>query len=548
MQNIFLAISASTWILIFAVTDHYLPWVSWHSEVIASLSIFFAFVSIIFSEKKIIEIPRECSFLLLFLVVALIQSFFGKLIYKTDLIILTLYLVITMLAVVVAYMHTVDAKDKGRPTELISIVFLFSALILSVQSVIRALDLSFMSEWVVGIGARRRPGGNLAQPNHMATMLNFGVVSLFYLRFRLRVYGWIFWSALVVIVVGLVISESRTGLLSFNALIFIVCFYGFPLRKRERVACLVFAFGVNVLFFLWPNLWGLMQLMGDVVPSSVNLTSSGRIDLWVQAISAIGKKPLFGWGYHQFSLAHMNVIPDYDKVLIATYSHNIFIDLACWFGVPFASLFAYIFLRWIRSALKGVLTFEAKFAFLFLLPFFIHALLEFPHAYLYFLIPVGLAVGSIVGSSSNAVLFSINKKYFSIFLVPIVLVGLLSIFEYFVVEEDFRLARFASVRVGSDPKGYQRRELILLSSLSELVDVVRMDPKPNTLINLDIARRVSLTYPWRAVMVKYAMEARMNGELAEYDRQMVLLIKYFGDGAALEVKQKLLEKSKEFIF
>jgi len=244
------------------------------------------------------------------------------------------------------------------------------------------------------------------------------------------------------------------------------------------------------------------------MPSSVNLSSSGRFDLWWQTIIAILERPLFGWGYHQFTLAHMDVIPTFDKVLIATYSHNAILDLACWFGLPVALIFIYFGVRWIVINLKNAPMLEAKFGMLFLVPFFIHALLEFPHVYLYFLVPVGLTIGSVAGCSAHSKVFWINKIYYCIFYILFLTVGSMLIFEYFVVEEDFRLARFASVRVGSDPEGYKRRDLLLLRSLSELVDVVRMDPKPNTPADLDAARRVSHTYPWRAVMVKYAMEAK----------------------------------------
>jgi len=234
------------------VTDHYLPWVSWHSEMMASLCVIFAFLPILFSAKKTIAIPNECFVFILLFIVALIQSFWGRLIYDSDVIVFAMYVVLIVSAIVTAYAYTANAKDKGRPAELFSMVFVLSGLILSVQSIIRTLDLSLMSEWVVGIGAHRRPGGNLAQPNHMATMLNLSVVSLCYLRFRLRVREWIFFCALAVMVLGIVISESRTGLLSLNAIAFFIGFWNFSFNKKFKYKFVIFVSGVNVFFFYGP--------------------------------------------------------------------------------------------------------------------------------------------------------------------------------------------------------------------------------------------------------------------------------------------------------
>jgi len=40
----------------------------------------------------------------------------------------------------------------------------------------------------------------------------------------------------------------------------------------------------------------------------------------------------------------------------------------------------------------------------------------------------------------------------------------------------------------------------------------------------------------------------MNGNIDEYNNQVILLEKYFGEGAVVDLKQKLLEKSKIFNF
>lgn len=275
---------------------------------------------------------------------------------------------------------------------------------------------------------------------------------------------------------------------------------------------------------------------------SVNVTSSGRLDLWSQICEVIALRPWFGWGFRQLAEGQNVKAHMHGDILAATYSHNLVLDLAVWFGVPVAVLAVLLTGRWLWRRVRDTRQLLSWYCLAVCLPVAVHSMLEFPFAYAYFLAPVMLALGALEASLGIQPLIRVSMRVFSGMLLVVSVAMAWSVVEYFEIEDDFRVARFEMLRVGQTPADHVRPKMIVLTQLGALVDVVRAVPGPGmSSDDLDLIRRVALHYPWSATLTRYALALSLNGNPEEGARQMEVIRHMFGEGTYLRTKERLKE-------
>ena len=548
MTKILLALMILSWLLIAAITDHYLPWLSWHGEALATMSLIFgcfAYISAVPRNERNMGLPMSCAPPLLVLAVAALQAISGLLLYPSDTILLALYVVQYVLSCYLGYeLMTHGSGLQRRTLETGAAFFSVFGLILAAETFSRALDAGWLSNWIAGVGPMRRPGSNLSQPNHLATMLGWTYVSLLYLYSIEKINGILLSASATLVLMALAITESRTGLVSLFLLTTLAIGMGLARNSRER--CLLIAGFIFYVFIFvsWPRLWEYINLLEDT-KAGINATTSGRSQLWAEALEAIQKNLIAGSGYRQFALAHMSVIGDQDNVLVATYSHNLVLDIVIWFGMPFAMLLFGLMSRWLVTMTSAIKDLLGKLLLLFLIPLITHSFLEYPYTYTYFVIPVGFVVGAIEGKVAvSRLLKKISIMNGTLVLVFATLASYVA-YEYFQLEEDLRLARFASAKVGEDPIGHVDFDPFVLTQLGELVNTARYKPHCNMRSD-EIARiyRVSRIFPWQATLGKYAAVAKLNAMLTEYERTMIIIKAYYGQGGAYKVEERIVDYEK----
>lgn len=545
MTKIFQSLMVMAWVLIALVSDHYLPWLSWHGEALAVISLFCGYLAYLFAiprESRGKGMPASTKIVLVLYAAAVVQALFGQLLYRSELIILGVYVFIYCLSCYLGYELMTQKKiDRDKVLKYAATYIALFGMILAAEAFSRALNAGYLSNWVAGIGAIRRPGSNLAQPNHLATMLSWASVALLYLYLTKEIRAITALGSMIAVMAAMGVTESRTGLVS-SLLIVLFLFATNTLKiYKDKVAVILVILAYLTFFMLWPTIWTSLQMF-DEAGSSVNVTSSGRIQLWLEAMAAVAKNPIFGWGYRQFALAHMSTITPESGSLIATYAHNILIDIGIWFGLPFTLLFVITSTLWVKKNFNKKFDLQEKLLTLFLVPIGVHSLLEYPYAYSYFIIPAAFVIGALEGKGWRARIFESREL-----LSPIVVMVALSVaaslaYEYFRLEEDLRLARFASARVGSDPADHHDFKPILLQQLGELVAVAR--DKPNCNMDpddIDRIYRVSRYYPWLATLGKFAAATKLNNLSEEYYETMRIVESYFGNGGVRRVEERIEE-------
>ena len=405
----------------------------------------------------------------------------------------------------------------------------FGAFISALVSFAQVFDLWEASEFIARMPSIRRPGGNLGQPNQLATLLLMGMASLLFLYESRYIAASVGGMIGLVLIVGVAVTESRTAVLSFAALAAWFLIKRNTVRFKFRAWVLAsWALAFVILFWTWPILLGsLLQLDSS---ATVDLRAGARWIVWPQLVAALMMKPWTGWGIGRVSDALNAVADRYVSSEPFTYSHNILLDLALGIGIPLATLVLVLGLNWLFRRARQANQLTTWYCLALTLPLAIHSMLEFPFAYAYFLVPVMFAIGVLEGTVAARQFISINWLATATALIAICCAMAWSVVEYIAIEEDFRVARFEALRTGKTPADYERPHVFLLTQLRGLLEGARIVPAPGmTRDRIDLARQVALRFPWPATQNRYALSLALNGNPDEALRQLKVLHAMHGE-------------------
>ena len=240
-----------------------------------------------------------------------------------------------------------DAADVGGP--LVQSV-LAALLLAGVLSSVIALLQVFAPQWTDGTWIARSglPGravGNLRQPNHLSTLILFGLIALVPLAEAGRVWGLRLHRGLalvlgVLMIEAVVLTASRTGM----AATLLLAGWGLldrGLSRRTRIALVA----VPLVYALcWLGMAGWARESSHVFGGEARLAekdlSSSRAAIWKNTVSLIAAQPWTGVGWGQFNFAWtLTSFPD-RPVAFFDHTHNLLLQFAVELGLPAAAVLA----------------------------------------------------------------------------------------------------------------------------------------------------------------------------------------------------------------
>lgn len=529
---------------------HLLPWVSWHSEVLAFAAMLWFFLIAILDQKNtkkaFFTLPRAAIAPLAMAFLGLIQYGSGLIQFFGDALVICFYMTVCSLAIVVGHAWGTSERLGARfpnsmPIFFLAVTVLSGAIVSILIALVQTFNVWDSADWIVRLQHIRRPGANMGQPNHFATLVLMGIASLAFLFESKKVSGRLATSTLIFMAWGLAISESRTGLLGAIGLT-AWWFFGHRAGNFKGSAASV-ATGWVCLFFLvwvWPIfITGVHSGIGYEALQRAGIdTSAGmRLVVWPQLFEAVMQRPWFGWGLREVPEAHNAVAHVYAVSEPFSYSHNILLDLALGMGVPLTALLVLVTGIWLWRRVRTANQLLPWYCLALALPLAVHSMLEFPFAYAYFLVPVMFALGALEGLAGSKSALRIGLRPAAVLLFGVIIVAAWSVVEYVTIEEDFRVARFEALRVGQTPVDYQRPNVVLLTQLGALLEGARISPKPGMTVDaLALARKVALHYPWTATQNRYALSLALNGDPEEAVRQLRVMKALHGEKTYQEIK------------
>jgi len=399
--------------------------------------------------------------------------------------------------------------------------------------------------WIADLPPNARPFANLAQPNQLATLLSMGLAAVLFFYEKHALHRISSGLLALLLLFGIALTQSRTPWLMA---IFFVVLWLWKFNCAQRRLPRIWAFAWVAIFvgfiFILPHLAEWLQL-GGTTSVAKRAQALERWDLYVQFYQAIIHGPLWGYGWQQVSSAQLAITPLYPVAIYTEYTHNILLDLLIWNGPILGSIIiaaiTYYLLRLAFLARSA----ENLFVVMAVGFFLLHSLLEYPHAYAYFLLPVGLLIG-ILQADFPCKTWRIPRWCVLIFL--IVSVGLYAVIwqEYRVIEEDYRLMRFEKNRVGTLKADQPAPDVILLTQLQALTKHSRLPATANMSAEelYDLSRFAQrFTHP--AALFKYAQALALNGQPDAAYQQLMLINNLHGAKVLLSAIYELEQLTEQ---
>ena len=496
---------------------------------------------------KPLKLPYLVLPFLMLALTAVVQAMTGVMTFWGDAFVFVCYSVMCILCLAFGFASNKQTQTRetavgtGSASDSILTLFAFTLILGSFASVMVALaqvlELWQQSAWINRMPQLRRPGGNLSQPNHLATLVLMGIASLVFVYESGKLKKTSSILILLTLCIGLAITESRTGVLSMMLL------SGWWGIKKNKIAdgvpsWLVFltVLGFLVLFLAWPSIFVFVQ-QSLGVSAAVDAKAGLRLVVWPQLLGAVTHRPMWGWGLGEVAKAHNSVAQNYLVSEPFSYSHNILLDLALGIGIPLTAVVVLLAGIWSWRRVRLVAHMRTWYCLAIVLPLAIHSMLEFPFAYAYFLAPALFAVGVLEGRLKPESGFVINVRFAAVFLFVTSLLASWSAVEYLEIEEDFRVARFEALNIGQKPVNYVAPNVILLTQLKVLLTATRIGPKPGMSSGeLDIVKKTALRYPWSATQNRYALSLALNGNRDEAIRQLKVIRALHGEKVYVSIK------------
>lgn len=529
---------------------HVLPWVSWANEWPLFLCVGWA-AMVLSTRRNDSPIPVPQAVLAGLAVLVCGQAVCGVIPFAGDAVVLVLYLWGLAVAIQLGY----SARHLQKLVHVLALAVCTLAVISVLIAIVQALGLGGSYEWINPMSQHRRPGANLGQPNHLGTWIVWGLASLGYLwqstqnQEAPRRWQWPATLVFALLLFGVALTESRTGLLTAS-----LVNGGWLVAHWSRQSAWQRVRALTPLIVLWSMAWYIPRFLnlywqedGGSMGAGLNLQAGTRLEIWPQLLQAVWMQPWRGWGLRNVSEAHNAVLDQFGQSEPFTYAHNIVLDLAIGMGIPLTVCLLVLVGVWLYRRVLAARSAQHWYCLAMLLALAVHSMLEYPFSYAYFLFPAGLLIGILERELSLTSHWRL-PRLIRLLVSAVAVIGMVAVaVEYLQVEEDFRVARFEALRVGSTPDDYVRPKVHLLTQLDAMLIATRTVPQPNmSKAEIDLLRKAAMRFPWTAIQGRYALSLALNGNIPEAQRQLKVIRTLYGDKMVQSFRVQWQEKAIQY--
>lgn len=522
-------------------SNHYFPWPAFYNEAPVGIAFLPLAVCCLLVHNRP-QLPRYIWILVILPLIPVLQWVFGLIHFSGDAWVASLYL----LGLVVAYIvgHTFAASPKygaGLVLRWLAWLLLLGAFISALIALRQAFGLSG-ALWEMELPPGARPYANLGQPNQLATLLVLGFWSAFYLLANKELDRGVFFAIAVMMAGAFAAAQSRAALLSL-VLLCMWMYWKFPVfdcaAKSVRRDAFVGLAGFILLWLSWPTLYDFWTVGGG---GGGRLAGDRqRVLIWQQMIEAVLRAPITGWGWGQVSFAQLDVVDKFFGTVNVDSSHNLFLDLLIWNGVPLGLLMVFMVSTWMwRRACRQKML-DSWFALALIGAVMAHAMVEYPLSYAYFLLPIGICAG-VVDVIDNTP----TQHFPKVLLIGLVTVVMVLFFgivtEYPVAESRIRQLRFEAMGIAQRDLASEKEQVPLrfLSQIESFIEFARSRAVEGMKDDeLERMRIVSHRFPFPPSLFRYSLALGLNGRIDEAGKELQRLRNLHGEKHYSEAKLHL---------
>jgi len=538
------SLSAIALLISWLVPNHYQPWLGFYNESIAVLGLLALSTWLLIRKKNNsqtrIALPLAALLFLTLTLIPPLQAVLGIMLFWGDAWITSLFLAMIGLSIIVGY--GVAGTNGSKLTTTLAIVLLLAAVTSFYLALCQWFGIT-LDVWLLDAPFGGTPYANIGQRNILATLFCFGLIATFYLREGGFVGNISTLLITLLLLVGLAMTRSRTPFLIMVVLAVWILWKREYLQLKLNKTAVITGTGIfALLWFTWPNIAVLVDLTAEPSLGRLEGAASGeiRLTLWRQLIEAAWRQPLSGYGWNQVSLAQLEVAADSLPSTGVQYAHNIIIDFILWNSPLLGLALTAVGAWWFVIRLKECRTLDTWFCLSILLIMAVHSMLETPHTYAFFLVPAGLCIG-VIEQAHGAT--KIHIPLWNYALAVLFGWGMLTWVssEYLAAEEDYRLMRFESAKIGSGTGASSAADLKLLTKLKEKILLGRTTPSTEmTADEISWMEKTSHRNPSPENLSKLALAQGLNGQTDRSARTLQTLEKLYGRRNLQHTKRRWL--------
>lgn len=525
MQVFFLFLAAILLGFAWLSPFHYNPWVMFSSEMstfAAGLSV----LAVLFYQN--IKIPRAQLLLLPFTLIPVVQWAFGLVFDFSTALLSSLYLLGFWFMVLAGYNLSLDQKKRDQIFSGFSLLIIITSLFTSLIAIFQWLNIESHLIYTLHL-IGNRPYGNFGQPNNMATFLIIGLLGCLYLYEKHKVTLWLLLPSALIILFTIALSQSRTSWIVFPFLLIYWMVKQFGKQKRFRFVqgllwCLAF-FLIAGLILPYITQFIEFSTNTEITETSSFVARAGsgheRIGMWIQILHAIAQQPWLGYGWSQTSVAVVDSI-QYGTVHVWFNSaHNVLLDIIIWNGIPIGIVIIAYFACWFVWLNQQAKETISIIAIMMVCTVLIHAMLEFPQRYAYFLLTCGFLLGIIQAQTPVLKGIVLNKQVLRLIwgISVILLVAIWRDYNVYVTNSNLL---FKNKQPNAEILG--SNQIFILTQFEQRLKWIEMKPE-TTLSDADLAvwgnfvKNKATPYNLR----KYAQLLAYNGKVEQAEQQIFIL-------------------------
>lgn len=494
---------AMAWLL----PNHYYPWATFHTDAWLAVMFVIAAAPVIGWSADKVQWHGLPVLIALLATVPFIQFGLGMLPFSGQAWVCTAYILGLLLAMLMGVRW--EAATPGRAADGLFLAVGLASIVSVGLQLRQWLGLEFnadaMQVWMAEFSPGR-PAANLGQPNQLATLLLWGLLACAWGLVRQKIQPASAVLVAMYLLFGIALTQSRIAFIALLA----ICLAAWtwrrllPARSPWVVTLLLLYFAVCTL-----SLQGLSDLLGlDLQIRSASL-GGGSTQLRLKAYSlfldAAWQHPWWGYGWNRLAVAQLSVAQNHPTLTsFFIHSHNLFLDLVLWCGIPIGGVVSLAILGWLLRGLRRVASPEDAILVLFVIVVGLHAMVELPLHHAYLLLPTGLVIGMLNERQHNPVVFTSSRwTALTLLLGTTLLLGSI-MRDYLQVDESFRTFRLEAARIGQLPPG-KPPNVWLLNDMREFILYARKDVEPNiSSAEAEKLHDVALSFPTPSNLFNYA--------------------------------------------
>jgi len=523
--NMALAVFAALLFASFTYPPHFHPYRTYFQDAFGIFSVILCIGYMACNSKATLRIPNAVIVPLALIVVIAVQTWNGFILYRIDMVFPVIYLICFAIALICG--ATLAMQEDGLKS--LAFTFAWTFILIGVLSVLMQQVQVINLDWTpfldpLSFTDTLRPYANVAQPNLLALLLCFSLISVWfvYLHFKLR-----YWAAFCIAVLllwGLALTQSRIAWIILP-LFLIICWRQPPHTARVSRLVLILLITLFAGFiFLVPVVFDLLGIAAQSVHERAGQTTV-RLILWQQAWQMSLTHPWFGVGWFQFGPTQVATASFFAPAEYSEFAHNTLLNFAAEIGWPLTLLLSAGVIYWIYlCCIRRWDNLCVRYIGLMLVAISVHSMVEFPLWHGFVLMPFGVMVGALHVERIGWENLFVGRKWLLAFSVTAaVLFGGIT-WDYMRVVDGFTALKWIQEGKKTGVGSIDRPEFTLFSQYYDYFHLIKIDVNPGmSKEDMKFLERVALRNGFTPILGRLAIAAANNGRPAEALQALIVI-------------------------